>query len=274
MSGQSTQLIYIFTREAVQKLDKAAIEQYGIPGVILMENAVRNLCDEALRLLADNDDYGKILICCGKGNNGGDGLALARHLHNEGYTVEILLTYDPNTYTGPAESDTNLKICQKMKLNIHTLNENDNLAQQLKKFNLTESDLIVDALLGTGASTAPREPVASIINWINQQPTPVLAVDIPSGLDCDTGIPAGNCCIQADVTVTFVGLKIGYFELDAQQYLGEVVIGDIGAPIELLQQFGEPVDTMLYERDSSNSRTKNTQPQQKSPPRSGREYTK
>ncbi|MBL1216188.1 MAG: NAD(P)H-hydrate epimerase [Planctomycetes bacterium] len=286
--------LYVFQRAQIQALDKAAVEEYGIPGIVLMENAAHHVLEQALRMINGDETArsGKqtrskrgpaaapttrdatVLICCGKGNNGGDGLALARLLHNDGVAVEILLTFDPEPLLNaqPAqmtEAQQNLLICSRMQLPMHILNktiEPDQLEHTFKTVNL-----IVDALLGTGAASAPRPPLNQLIDWINgcRPAIPVLAVDIPSGLDCDTGRAPG-VCINADVTVTFVGLKAGFFELDAQMHLGDIVVGEIGAPPELTGRFGQPVETDLDDALSENDSERAPATEQRRGKRPGR----
>jgi len=244
---RENQRIYLFTCDAVRQVDQAAVDEFGLPGLVLMENASRALFDEVIRLLQSQPSSSScVLICCGKGNNGGDGLALARHLSNEGINVEILLTYNPDQGLGPEESATNLHTCQAMKLPIHILDCSGPNTLQKQLDQLTGHDLIVDALLGTGSTSAPRPPLDHLITWINDQQTTILAVDIPSGMNGDTGQAPGPC-INADVTVSFVGLKTGFFDLDAQEHLGEIVIGDIGVPFALIERYGEPLDTLEKE---------------------------
>ena len=106
------------------------------------------------------------------------------------------------------------------------------------------SEIVVDALFGTGLKAAPRSPADRVIAWINRREhAKVVSIDLPSGLNCDTGRPFDeSCCVRASLTVTLVGLKAGFLELDAQSYLGEVVVGDVGGPRELCERLGRRVD--------------------------------
>ena len=241
----------VFTRAAVRSVDQDAINEYLIPGIVLMENAARNLALLALELLEEIDSN-SVLICCGPGNNGGDGFALARHLHNEGTDVHLLLTHPVDRYQGDAA--VNLAIVQKMNLPITIINR-ENPDSTLR--GLPDTGLLVDALLGTGLDRPVKSPIAEVINWLNKTRASagqdftttmrLLAVDIPTGLDCDTGISLGET-VRADATVTFVGLKKGFLNVDAQQYLGEIYIGDIGAPVELYEKYGKktPIPSRDY----------------------------
>jgi len=205
------------TRDQVRKIDRLAQEKYKIPGVVLMENAARNAADIACAMVAKS----AVLIACGGGNNGGDGLAIARQLHNRGYNVTIALAADPAKYQ--AEARANWDIVQAMSL--PTI-----LADQIPT---THPALLIDAIFGTGLSQAPRPPFEKIVAMIAALNCPVLAIDIPSGLDCDTGKPPGACVI-ATRTITFVAEKIGFAAPEAAKYLGQVTVADIGAPPELI----------------------------------------
>lgn len=214
----------VFSRQSVRAVDAEAIERYGIPGIVLMENASRALADEAMRMLPDASQR-KVLILCGPGNNGGDGFAAARHLHNAELEVTVLHFRPTDQYTGDAR--THLDIIGAMGLTL--LDASDDPARALKQ--IGRFDLIIDCLLGTGLASRVRHPLDAVIRWINHQPAPILACDIPSGLDCDTGEPLGEA-VRADATVTFVGLKKGFTSAPAEAFTGRVVIADIGAPIE------------------------------------------
>jgi NAD(P)H-hydrate epimerase len=211
------------TREQIRRIDRLAIERYNIPGIVLMENAARAVVDAACAML-NNDCMGEIVILCGGGNNGGDGLAVARHLHNRGADVGILLTSDPTKYQG--EAAANWQIVQAMELRAVPWN-----AEELSR---RQSLLIIDAIFGTGLTQLPRDPFGEIVKVVGHMRVPVLAVDIPSGMDCDTGKPLGPACMKAARTVTFVAEKIGFAEPTAAEYLGQVIVGDIGCPRELI----------------------------------------
>jgi NAD(P)H-hydrate epimerase len=211
------------SRAQVREVDRRCIEDYHLPGIVLMENAARAATDLALTMLR-NHDRPTALIVCGGGNNGGDGLAVARHLHNRGVDVRLALAVDSASYRGDAL--INWHVAEAMKL--PTLTPNDPRAIQPARFTL-----IIDALFGTGLSSPPRE--TTWIDAMNHAATPILAIDLPSGLDCDTGVPLGPSCVRATHTVTFVAEKLGFANPSARQYLGDVTVGDIGAPRELIE---------------------------------------
>lgn len=218
----------------MRAIDRAAITEYGIAGIVLMENAARGLCEHALDMLPHGDAHiaRRVLIICGSGNNGGDGYALARHLHNHRISVLIAAIGLPKPET---DAGINRAICERMRLPIID-------SRELEPTQFAAADLIVDAIFGTGLDRAIDvcSEAARFIELINASGKPVLAVDVPSGLDCNTGRPVSpdGVCVKAMRTVTFVGMKIGFLEADAQQWLGKTVVCDIGAPRELSERFG------------------------------------
>jgi NAD(P)H-hydrate epimerase len=165
------------------------------------------------------------LILCGGGNNGGDGLAVARHLHNRGVAVFIGITVAPEKYQGDAL--VNWNIIRAMALPIAAITPT--------AISQSRADLIIDAIFGTGLQQAPRAPFGELVSAIKHLRRPVLAVDLPSGMDCDTGQALGDC-IVADVTVTFVAEKAGFAHPSAKELTGNVIVGDIGCPIELIAE--------------------------------------
>jgi NAD(P)H-hydrate epimerase len=224
-----------FSREQMRHLDRLAITELGIPGVVLMENAGRSVAEVVLQLLESGTaKKARIAVLCGGGNNGGDGYVIARHLHNRGQTVTLFAAADPRRLTGDAAIHAN--ICAKLKLECRKIFTAEKLAAAETR--LAEADLLVDALLGTGFSGEAREPLASVIRCCNElaaQGKKIVAVDVPSGLDCQTGLPS-SATIRADVTVTFVALKAGFLRPEAQPFLGRIIIGDIGTPPELRER--------------------------------------
>lgn len=218
----------VLTRDQVRDVDRRALADYGIPGVVLMENAGRNTA----QLLQSLGISGRVVVCCGKGNNAGDGFVIARHLENAGVDVRVLLCADANTITGDAATNLHVIQCAKTPLVTPPIDWKSELAA---------ADWIVDALLGTGTRGTIREPFCSAIAAINDARRKVLAVDLPSGMDCDTGQPLG-CCIRADHTATFVARKPGFDLPAGQTWTGQVHVIDIGVPIRLLQECVKETD--------------------------------
>jgi NAD(P)H-hydrate epimerase len=209
-------------------IDRRAIEEFGVPGVVLMENAGRGAADVLVALGVS----GPVTICCGKGNNGGDGFVIARHLDNFGLPVRVLLFADPDELTGDAAINYHIIAKSGLSITVHagpTVDEAGLIRE------LAASSWIVDALFGTGLAGPVRPPFDRVIAAINAGKARVLAVDIPSGLDCDTGQPLG-ATIRADHTVTFVAMKKGFGVPMAKEWLGQVHVVDIGAPRQLLTE--------------------------------------
>lgn len=210
------------TRRQVREVDRLAVEQFHIPSIVLMENAARAALECAIDLLHDVP-HKRVLILCGMGNNGGDGLALARLLHNHIASVQIGLFGDPARYEGDAL--TNWQIAQAMRIPAETVGRELILNQKW--------DLIVDAIFGTGLTQPPRDPFAEIAGAVNQSGDPVLAIDLPSGLDCDSGLPLSEACIKAHRTITFVAEKAGFENPASKAYTGIIWVGSIGCPRDL-----------------------------------------
>jgi NAD(P)H-hydrate epimerase len=210
------------TRAQVRQIDRRAIEEYHIPGIVLMENAARAAADVALSMI-DPAKPMPVTIVCGGGNNGGDGLAVARHFSNRGIDVLLVLTVAPDRFAGDAA--INWEIVRLMGITWWK--------GEIPNWPLADG-MIIDAILGTGLTEPPRPAAERAIKRINAAKQPVLAIDVPSGLDCDTGKPLGPC-VKATKTITFVAEKVGFANPEAHEYLGEVVIGDIGAPRKLIE---------------------------------------
>jgi NAD(P)H-hydrate epimerase len=214
------------SREEVRTIDHRAIEEFGVPGVVLMENAGRGAADILRRL----GPTGLVVLCCGKGNNGGDGFVMARHLDNAGVLVRVLLFAAPDELRGDAAINYQIIYLSGIPITPMLAVGEADLARIL-----SAADWTVDALFGTGLTGPVRPPLDRVIAAINAGNGRVLAVDIPSGLDCDTGEPLGPT-VRARHTVTFVAQKKGFRNPAAQPYLGQVHVVDIGAPRRLLKQ--------------------------------------
>lgn len=212
------------TREEARAFDRDAIERLGVPGVVLMENAGRGCVDRMERLGID----GPVVIVCGKGNNGGDGFVIARHLVARGHACRVVLGAPPAELAGDALwAFEVLTHCPVPILDITGVNP-ALVLQELDAF-AGGSAWVVDALLGTGAKGDPRPPCDTLIDWINAESGRRLAVDLPSGLDCDTGQP-GSPTVRAHYTATFVAMKVGFENPAAAPFLAAVDVIGLGVP--------------------------------------------
>ncbi len=220
------------SRDEIREIDKKAIEEYKIPGIILMENAGRNVVEEILKMLLDTNKA-KVAIFCGKGNNGGDGFVIARHLYNKSVGISVYLTTKISNVLTGGDASTNLKILLNMNIEIKELQDSD--INEIGK-ELHSCNLIVDAIFGTGLSGEIRETVKSLISNINDSNIPVVSVDIPSGLDCDKGTVLG-IAVKASKTVTFVASKTGFFKESGKEHAGELIVSDISVPKELIEEY-------------------------------------
>jgi NAD(P)H-hydrate epimerase len=221
----------VLTREQGRRVDKIAIERYGMSGLVLMENAGRGVVDALLDVDAAP---GRVMILCGKGNNGGDGFVIARHLAIRGVRPIVVLLGDSGDLTGDALA--NWKILQHLGDIVHVVPPLRGGVRASERLgHMAGATWIIDAMLGTGATGEPREPIAGAIRWMNAQPARRLAVDIPSGLDCDTGT-AASATVRADVTCTFVAMKQGFLAPEAKPYLGALRVVHIGVPLSLARE--------------------------------------
>ncbi len=206
-----------------------------------MENAGRGAADVLCGLMgidaaAPADARPRTLVCCGKGNNAGDGFVLARHLDLRGCPVRAMVWATPEELRGDA--GVNFQILCKAGVPLDILRDRHDATLLAER--LAWADWIVDALLGTGARGEPRPPLDAVIDQINASAKPTLAIDVPSGLDCDTGEPARHT-IRAAQTCTFVAAKQGFSTPAAKQFTGRVRVLDIGAPRKLVaEEIGNP----------------------------------
>lgn len=237
------------TAQQMRQLDQRAIEDFGLPGMVLMENAARGAV-QVIRYW-----YPKarsIAVFCGKGNNGGDGLAMARYFQSLGLKVRVYLAGPREGLKGDAALQ--LGLVNRLKIPLTELDEKSNrssLKQEVSGF-----DLLVDALLGTGIDKEVKGLFRDLIDLINEIPIPKASADIPSGLSSDTGRPLG-LCVKADLTVTFGQPKIGQFLFPGCRFVGRLFVIDIGfppdlwpAPKERVELLGkELIAPLLTERD-------------------------
>ena len=229
------------TRDEIRALDRYAVETLGVPGIVLMENAGRQIA-EAARAMLHEVHGASALVLAGRGSNGGDGYVAARHLAirlRQGFggepcdfRVEVAVLAPRSEIRGDA--DTNLRILEAMGLAPTILQGPvETILRDLAPM-LERADLVVDGLLGTGTRGEIREPYANVIADVNASGKPILAIDIPSGLDCDTGLPLGPT-LRAARTVTMAALKEGFRNPEAALYTGNVILADIGVPFSRRQ---------------------------------------
>jgi NAD(P)H-hydrate epimerase len=220
-------LIRALSRAEVREVDRRAIDDFGMSGLVLMENAGRGCVDT----LCELGCRGPVAVVCGKGNNAGDGFVIARHLDVRGIKVRAILLSPANGLRGDAAANHSVLVrCGVPIVDLSRQFDPGRFDAELRG-----AEWIVDALLGTGAAGAPRAPMDAAIRQMNVSSAKWLAVDLPSGLDCDTGEPA-EPTFRADHTCTFVAAKLGFANPKAVAYLGQVHILDIGAPQRLIEE--------------------------------------
>lgn len=217
------------TCQQLRELDILAIEHVGIPGLVLMENAAGAVAEFVYSTLI-NPRAARVLLLCGPGANGGDGFAVARKLRNAGAQVAVALATPAERIHGDAA--INLGIYRRLE---EPLMDASTVAGMLAARDaLRDADVVIDALLGTGASGPPRAAMAELIEAANAASRARrVAIDIPTGLNADSGAVEAHC-FRADATVTFVAEKIGFATPAAREVLGRVVVVDIGVPLELI----------------------------------------
>ena len=212
----------ITTSVQMRKMDEMAINNFQIPSIVLMENAARCVCDVVLEKF-DLDEKSKIAVFAGKGNNGGDAYAVARLLFNKGIKVDVIAVGD--TKSLKSDALINYRIARNMGINIIKLD--DFFIKKLHGY-----CLIIDGILGTGIKGEIKDDIKKVIDIINNYDKPVVSIDIPSGVEGDTG--KVSTAIKADITVTFAAIKIGMIIYPGASYCGEIKIGDISMPIKVL----------------------------------------
>jgi ADP-dependent NAD(P)H-hydrate dehydratase / NAD(P)H-hydrate epimerase len=214
----------ILTGEQMRNIDHRATERFGVPSIVLMENAALAVVDAIFEHYATIE---RAAIFCGTGANGGDGLAIARHLENRGVVPAVLIAGDRAKFSGDAR--VNLEICERLNIPIYDAQEIEHAA---------DADLIVDAIFGTGLNRAPGGVYAEVIRAINELRIPVLSVDLPSGANASSGEPF-DPCVHAEVTVTFAAPKVSHVFDPTATFCGEIIVADIGIPNAAIDE--EPV---------------------------------
>ena len=230
------------TAEEMAEMDRTAIEVLGIPGVVLMENAGRGASEVMWTYFPDLEEK-RVAVLAGGGNNGGDGFVIARHLWQKRVAVTVYLLKKRESYRGDAK--VNLEIIEKLGLQVEEYTENKSLTGLKRK--LARTDILVDAILGTGLNAPVRGFYREIIELVNRLERPVLAVDLPSGLSATSGVPLG-ACIKASVTATFGLPKVGQLVTPGCVYVGHLEVVDIDLPRSVIEA-AEPPRIWLDESD-------------------------
>lgn len=223
----------MLTRQGSRKADEIAIKKFCIPSLVLMENAGRS-CAEALMGQCQRPADESVLVLCGPGNNGGDGFVIARHLYIARVNVKVVLFRAVESYSGDA--GLNLNALSRFRMPIVEFDSswsNEKVQQVFKSVRRSETTWVVDALLGTGAGGEPQGSMARAIQVANALNVRRFAVDIPTGLDCDTGEPA-KTSFRADLTCTMIDRKVGFENPKSEELTGKVLVVGIGAPCEIV----------------------------------------
>lgn len=236
--------------EEMRNLDRAATDIANIPSIVLMENAALACVCELKK--AFDLSKSRVAVFCGKGNNGGDGLAIARHLKNMGVKINIYLA-NGNEFKGDAK--INYDIVSAMDIPVETVSDTDGFEYVIRSY-----DIVIDAIFGTGISGMVYGTAFDIIKLINENARYILSVDVPSGINSDSGEICG-ICINADKTVTFAAYKVGMFMYPAADCTGEVTVADISIPQNIIdsQHLQINVTDAGFVRNTIPSRNNNSQ---------------
>lgn len=231
----------VVNADQMRRLDREAVDRYKIPGIVLMENASLGVV-RSMEMKYGPLQGRSVLIFCGKGNNGGDGMAAARHLANRGANVQVVLLGKPKSLQGDAAA--NHAICKRMKIRVHPVTSSRGFTAVSRE--IRKADLILDAILGTGIVPPVRGLVEQAVRRINRSGKPVISVDLPTGLSADSSEVAGEV-VRADLTVTFGLPKISLVQYPSLSNAGEVHVADISLPAELVEKAKIPVELLSEE---------------------------
>lgn len=213
----------LLTAAAMRELDRRTIEEIGLPGAVLMENAGRGAAEVIMARCAASFP-GPVAIFCGRGNNGGDGFVVARHLREAGWRVEVLLLAEAAVLSGDAA--LMLQCCTASGGRVTEVADPRHLARLVAEKSFS---LCVDAIFGTGLGREPQGLAGAAVDWLNQQGAPVVALDLPTGVDADSGRVTGRA-VKATLTVTFACPKVGLYSYPGAGCAGDVVCVPIGIP--------------------------------------------
>jgi len=223
----------------MREVDRLMVDEIGISILMMMENASRNIAILSRKMLGGSVRDKHIVILCGKGNNGGDGLGAARHLINFGGKVTCIIS----------EHKENLGENARIQLNVlknidATIIEFSDGETQLIQEKINNSDLVIDALLGYNLKGTPKSPYFNLINLANNSSKPILAIDMPSGLDGNTGQPHAPT-IKARATITLALPKVGLLTEKAREHVGELYVADLSVPSNVYRKLGISVPNVF-----------------------------
>lgn len=244
----------VVTAKEMAEMDRRTIEEFGIPGIVLMENAGREIVAAIHDILGEVRDK-KVVIFCGKGNNGGDGYVVARYLVNMGAHVTCYLAGEHKAVKGDAR--TNLEILREMGMEVREASRREHIGEH------SGAHCVVDGLLGTGVTGPLRGFLSELVEMINDYRAPVVAIDLPTGLESDTGAVPG-VCVKADITVTMACKKRGLLFSPGREHAGEARVADISIPQQVIRDSGvncfevsrEFVNQVLPKREVSTYKNK------------------
>ncbi len=239
--------MHILTSDQMKSIDRRATDRFGIPSIVLMENAALAVVDAIGEHYPDCD---RAAIFCGLGANGGDGFAVARHLEQRGVVPSVFIVGDRKKIRGDAAA--NLAICEQLALPLYDITDDDSLNEAL--VHAADADLVVDAIFGTGLDRAPEGLYAEAIISIGELGLPIVAVDLPSGANASTAEPFEPCA-QAALTITFAAPKICHVFEPAAVFCGEVIVADISIPSAAIEE--ENVTLALTTPDTETARLVN-----------------
>jgi hydroxyethylthiazole kinase-like uncharacterized protein yjeF len=211
----------------IREWDRLAIEEYGIPGIALMENAGAGAA-RIISGLSEKDCPPPFIILCGPGNNGGDGYVVARHLYNSGFAVEVCLCFAPENLDRASDAGVNLGVIERMGIPTSSPGE----AGPGRLLERSAGFTAIDALLGTGLSRPLEGSILAWVEALSQSEQPIISLDIPTGLDGQLGTILGSCA-PASHTITFAAAKTGFFRGRGPDITGQIHVVEIGLPASI-----------------------------------------
>lgn len=230
------------TVDQMREIDRLMVEDIGVSILMMMENASRNIAVLSRQILGGSLRDKKITVLCGKGNNGGDGLGAARHLINFGAAVTCILSERRENLGENAYVQFNVLKNIKAEIIEFSNAQISQIQEEIRK-----SDLIIDALLGYNLKGNPKEPIATLIHLANNAQKPILAIDIPSGLNGNTG-EASRPTIKAVTTLTLALPKVGLLTENAKEYVGQLYVADLSIPKTVYEKIGIEVP-VIFEKE-------------------------